>query len=171
MHTSRFMDLYRLNFGWEDRHQVCPNLTQLWTFLWAWWGCGLPVHWYSIESGIGKERYSENQPRPSGKMNLLPPDACSAIHCKVFFVQLHGWLWRTWSYTWACWDCASTRYSAAACGHVISMQSPLKVFLLFSTDCYHRQLQYEIQNDEDLRRLQLLGEGSLTKGNKPHNRL
>ncbi len=45
---------------------------------------------------------------------------------KVFFVQLHGWLWR---YTWACWDCASTRYLAAACEHVISIQSLLKVFL------------------------------------------
>jgi len=161
------MDLYWLNFGCEDRHHVCPNLMQLWSFLWAWWGCGLTAHWYCIESGIGKERYSENQPRPSGKMNLLPPDVCSAIHCKVFFVQLHGWLWR---YNWACWDCASTRYLAAACGHVISMQSLLKGLSVIC-NWLLPQLQYKIQNVEDLKRLQLLGEVSLTKGNKPCNRL
>jgi hypothetical protein len=39
-------------------------------------------------------RYSENQPRPSGIMNLLPPDACSAILCKVFLGD-----WRMWRYT------------------------------------------------------------------------
>lgn len=86
---------------------------------------------------VRRDTVKTSWPRPSGKMNLLPPDASSAIHCKVFFVQLHGWLWRMWRYTWACWDCASTRYLAAACGHVISIQSLLKVFLLFATDCYH----------------------------------